>query len=150
VRLLRKCEGPRVEAVLLAALDEAPPTSHPPVLALLRDRYFESSRERVKAYVLKQAQSPACDEGLIDLLGELGGEDAAGCLLGIVESADGTRWAKAARALAATGDARGVRYFSKARIVDKDPGRRRLADELYATASARRAELERAAKKKSG
>ncbi len=150
VRLLRKCEGPRVEAVLVAALDEAPPAAHPFVLALLRERYLGSSRERVKAYVLKQAQSRTCPEELIDLLGDLGGDDAATCLLGILETGDGTRWAKAARALAATGDARGVRYFSKTRIVDSDPGRRRLADELYETATARRAELDRGAKKRSG
>jgi hypothetical protein len=148
LRLLRKCEDdPRVEKVLVQALDEAPPAAHPIVVELLRERYPESSRERVKEYVLKQAQSRTCPEELLDLLGELGGEDAAACLLGILEGADGTRWAKAARALARTGDARGVRYFSKTRITDADPGRRRLAEELYETASARRAELDRAAKK---
>ncbi|MFI5402679.1 MAG: hypothetical protein ACHQ1G_07065 [Planctomycetota bacterium] len=120
------------------------------VIALLRERYLETSAARVKAYVLKQAQSRACSEDLIDLLGELGGDDAAACLLSMLETSDGTRWAKAARALARTGDARGVRYFSKARIVDTDPGRRRLAGELYDTASARRAELDRASKKDSG
>jgi len=81
--------------------------------------------------------------------GVLGGDDAAACLLGVLEHADGTRWAKAARALARTGDARGVRYFSRTRIVDTDPGRRRLAEELYETASARRAEIDREAKKRS-
>lgn len=150
VRLLRKCDDPRVEGVLVGGLDEAPPAAHPLILALLRERYLESSRDRVRAYVLKEAQSRNCSEETIDLLGELGGDDAARCLLGIVESADGTRWAKAARALAKTGDPRAVRYFSKARIVDTDPGRRRLSDELYETASARRAELDRAAKKRSG
>jgi hypothetical protein len=150
LRLLRKCDDPRVEALLVAGLDEAPPPAHPLILALLRERYAESSREQVKAYVLKQAQSPACPEELIEMLGDLGGEDAAGRLLSILETADGTRWAKAARALARTGDARGVRYFSKTRIVDTDPSRRRLADELYETATARRAEVERAAKKRSG
>ncbi len=147
VRLLRKCDDdPRVETVLVQALDEAPPAAHPFVVALLRERYLESSRERVKGYVLKQAQSRNCPEELLDLLGELGGEDAATCLLGILEEAAGMRWAKAARALARTGDARGVRYFSKTRITDADPGRRRLAEELYETASARRAELDRAGK----
>jgi hypothetical protein len=146
LRLLRKCDDPRVEQVLVHALDEAPPAAHPIVIALLRERYLESSRERVKEYVLKQAQARTCPEELLELLGELGGEDAATCLLGILEGADGTRWAKAARALAKTGDARAVRYFSKTRITDADPGRRRLADELYGTASARRAELDRATK----
>lgn len=150
VRLLRKCDGPRVEALLVAGLAEAPPAAHPLILALLRERYAESSREQVRAYVLKEARSRICPEDLIDLLGELGGEDAAGCLLSILETADGTRWAKAARALAKTGDARGVRYFSKTRIVDADPGRRRLAGELYEAATARRAELDRAAKKRRG
>ena len=150
VRLLGKCGGPRAEAVLVAALDEAPPAAHPPVLALLRERYLETSRDRIKAYVLKESQSPACPEEFIDFLGDLGGDDAAVALLAIAEKADGPRWAKAARALARTGDPRAVRYFSKARITDGDPGRRRLAEELYATASARRAEIDRAAKKKSG
>ncbi len=150
VRFLAKCDGPRVEAVLVAALDDAPPPVHPYVLALLRERYRETSAAQVKAYVLKQARSGVCPEDLIDLLGELGGDDAATCLLSVVENADGTRWARAARALAQTGDSRGVRYFSKARITNTDPGRRRLADELYETATARRAELERAVKKSSG
>jgi HEAT repeat protein len=150
VRLLRKCDDPRVEKLLSDALDEAPPVAQPAVLALLRERYPDSSRERVKAYVLKQAQSGTCPEELLDLLGELGGEDAATCLLGIVETATELRWAKAARALAQTGDPRGVRYFSRTRIVDKDPGRRRLAEELYETASARRAELDRTTKSDRG
>ncbi|HEX5137945.1 MAG TPA: HEAT repeat domain-containing protein [Planctomycetota bacterium] len=147
VRLLRKCDpSPRIQGVLERALDAAPPEVHPLVVALLRERYAESSRECVKRYVLKQAQARTCPEELLGLLGELGGEDAATCLLGVLESSDGTRWAKAARALARTGDARGVRYFSKTRITDPDPGRRRLAEELYETASARRAELDRASK----
>jgi len=148
VRLFRKCEaGPRMEKVLVQALEEAPPAAHGPVLDLLRERYFETSRAQVKAYILKRAESPTCPEEMISTLGEIGGEDAATCLLKILENeTDGTRWAKAARALAQTGDARGVRYFSKTRIVDTDPGRRRLAEELYETASARRAELDRGAK----
>jgi len=151
VRLLRKCDDPRVEDLLLEALDKAPPAAHPFVLALLRERYFATARDRMKAYILTRAQSPTCPEDLVEMLGELGGEDAATCLLSVLEKeTDGTRWAKAARALAKTGDARAVRYFSRTRIVDADPGRRRLADELYETASARRAELDREAKKRSG
>jgi len=147
VRLLRKCDpSPRIQETLEQALDTAPAEVHPFILALLRERYAESSRESVKRYALKMAQSRTCPDELLELLGELGGEDAATCLLGILETSDGMRWAKAARALARTGDARGVRYFSKTRITDSDPGRRRLAEELYETASARRAELDRASK----
>jgi HEAT repeat protein len=147
LRLLRKCDDPRVEGVLVAGLDEAAPAVRPMILALLRERFPEQSRERVRSYVLKEGKSKSCSEQTIELLGELGDEESAECLLAILEGAEGTRWAHAARALAKTGDPRAVRYFSKARIVETDPGRRRLAEELYEAASARRAELDRAKRK---
>jgi hypothetical protein len=146
VRLLRKCEGPRVEEALLAGLEDAPPAAHPHIMALLRERYWSTALPRVKTYLLKQARAADCPDEVIDLLGDLGGPEASDRLLAIVESAQGVRWARAARALARTGDARGVRYFSRLRIVDTDPGRRNLAAELYESASARRAQLDRADK----
>jgi hypothetical protein len=147
LRLLRKCDDPRLEALLLDALDKAPLAVRPDVVALLRERYWPGALERVKAYALEAARARECSDDIIDLLGELGGADAAGGLLAIVESATGPRWARAARALAETGDARGVRYFSRTRIVDTDPGRRRLAEELYELAAARRAELDRSGRR---
>jgi HEAT repeat protein len=147
LRFLRKCDDPRLEGLLLDALDKAPPTVRPDVVVLLRERHWPAARERVKAYALVAAQARECSDEIIDLLGELGDADAAAGLLTIVESATGARWARAARALAQTGDARGVRYFSRIRIVDADPGRRRLAEELYDVATARRAELDRAARR---
>jgi len=140
--LLAKCEDPRVEEALFRALERSPQSVRQPLIELLRKRFPESSRERLKAILLKEAESPAVSEYTIELLGELGGQDAADRLLNLVESLQGERWAKAARALARTGDERAVRYFSRVRIVDKDPGRRRLASELYDQAAARRAELE--------
>jgi HEAT repeat protein len=144
VRLLAKCDDPRVEQLLLVAVAEAPRRVRPPVVALLKARYWATSRARVKEVLLKEAESPNVSDFALAELGELGGEDVAERLLALVEVLKGKRWAKAARALARTGDPRAVRYFSKSRILEKDPGRRRLAAELLEEAAARRAQLERA------
>lgn len=145
VRLLAKCDDPRVERLLLVAVAEAPRAVRPHVVSLLKARYWETARATVKEVLLKEAESPhAVSDFALAELGELGGEDVAERLLALVEVLKGKRWAKAARALARTGDPRAVRYFSKTRILEKDPGRRRLAADLLEEAAARRAQLGRA------
>ena len=54
-------------------------------------------------------------------------------------------WAVASRALARTGDAAAVRHFSRSRILEKNPGKRKLAAQLYEEAAKRHAELKRQA-----
>jgi HEAT repeat protein len=144
VRLLAKCDDPRVEGLLLVAVAEAPRVVRPHVVALLKARYWATARAKVKEVLLEEAESPNVSDFALAELGELGGEDVAERLLALVEVSKGKRWAKAARALARTGDPRAVRYFSKTRILEKDPGRRRLAADLLEEAAARRALLERA------
>ena len=80
----------------------------------------------------------------ITVLGEIGGSDVADKLLPLVQQLeDDVKWATAARALANTGDPRAVRYFNKTRILEKNPGRRRLAEDLHVQAAKRQAELAR-------
>ena len=144
VRLLAKCDDPRVEGLLLVAVAEAPRVVRPHVIALLKARYWKTARAKVKEVLLKEAESPSVSDFALAELGEMGGEDVAERLLALIEILQGKRWAKAARALARTGDPRAVRYFSKTRILEKDPGRRRLAANLLEEAAARRAQIERA------
>jgi len=143
VRLLAKCDDPRVEGLLLVAVADAPRVVRPHVVALLKARYWATAQATVKAVLLKEAESPNVSDFALAELGELGGEDVAERLLALVGVLKGKRWAKAARALARTGDPRAVRYFSKTRILEKDPGRRRLAADLLEEAAVRRAQLER-------
>jgi HEAT repeat protein len=144
VRLLAKCDDPRVEGLLLVAVAEAPRAVRPHVVALLKARYWATARAKVKDALLEEAESPTVSDFALAELGELGGADVAERLLALVEVLKGKRWAKAARALARTGDPRAVRYFSRTRILEKDPGRRRLAADLLEEAAVRRAQLERA------
>ncbi|MHC4547483.1 MAG: hypothetical protein ACYTEZ_01795 [Planctomycetota bacterium] len=144
VRLLAKCEDARVEQLLLVALTDAPRSVRPHVVALLKKRFWRTARPRVEAVLLKEAESTSVSDFALEELGEMGGADAAERLLKLVEAFQGERWAKAARALARTGDPRAVRYFSKTRILEKDPQKRRLAADLLKVAAARRAQLESA------
>lgn len=144
VRLLRKCDDPRLEELLIDGLKNAPEAARPVVLGLLRERYRETSRDRVKAILLKWAEAPGVPDYAIKVLGEIGGTDVADRLLPLVEQLDDdVKWATTARALAKTGDPRAVRYFNRMRILEKDPGRRRLAEDLHVVAAKRQAEIAR-------
>jgi hypothetical protein len=146
LRLLAKCDSPRTEAILLDALGLSVAV-RADVVAMLRARFPESSRDRIKETLLAEARSENVDPATLDVLGEIGGEDVAEALLNLVRTTQGVVWARAARALAQTGDARGVQYFNRARIVERDPGRRSLCEQLHAEASRRQAELAKTASK---
>jgi len=96
--------------------------------------------------LLQAAESGNVQDYVLEELGAMGGPEAAERLLNLVQGArEGEFWAKAARALATTGDARAVQHFNRARILEKDPGRRRLAEQLYEQAQAEHARREKAA-----
>jgi len=110
-------------------------------------QWFETQtdkRDRVKAILLKWAEVPNVPDYAITVLGEIGGTDVADRILPLVEQFDDdVKWAIAARALANTGDPRAVRYFNRLRILEKNPGRRRLAEDLHVHAAKRQAERAR-------
>jgi len=145
LRLLRKCEGPKLEDVLLMGLVKGIPAVRPGVVEMLEARFADETRDRVREVLLKEAESASVSDFALEKLGEMGGPEAAEALLRIAKTARGEQWAVAARALARTGDRRAVRYFNRARILERDPGRRRLAEKLHEEAAARHAAMERAA-----
>jgi HEAT repeat protein len=143
--LVARCDRPEVERLLLHAVVASPDRLRDAAVRLLEARYAESARPRLQEIFLAEARRPDPPASALRFLGKLGGEEPAALLLGLVERASGETWAEAARALAETGDPRGERYFQRARIVEKDPARRALAEELAPIASRRRAERQRAA-----
>ncbi|MGQ0612823.1 MAG: hypothetical protein ACT4PV_03635 [Planctomycetaceae bacterium] len=143
--LIARCEGAGVEDLLFHALQASPEVLREEAIRLLRERFWPGAETRLRTLLLEEARGASAPESTLRLLGELGGSEAAGLLLQVVESVTGARWEAAARALAETGDPRGERYLNRARIIEKDPARRKLADELAPLAARRRAEREQAA-----
>jgi HEAT repeat protein len=148
VRLLAKCESSdALHGLLMTGFLDGVPAVRPAVLALLKARFWEKSEARVREALLRSAEGAAVPEFVIAELGEIGGPEAAERLLALVQGpGDAAFWAKAARALARTGEPRAVQYFNRARILEKDPGKRRLAEQLHAEADAERARREKAAR----
>ena len=144
LRLAEKCPDARIKRVHLAILRKSrDPELREATLRRIRARFWEESRAEVEAIFLKEAESHAVSDFVLHELGEIGGETATTHLLAMLESdrlAD-LQWAAACRALARTGDERAVRWFSRRKVLEKDPGKRRLAAQLHAEAAKRHAEL---------
>jgi HEAT repeat protein len=147
LRLCSKCESPRTKAVFLNILRVADdPADREKTLRVIKKRFGDDARDEITRIFLEEAASPGAPEFVIRELGEMGTPEAVERLLAIVKGGktDAERWAAACRSLARTGDEKAVRYFSRQRILEKDPGKRRLADQLYAEAAKRQAQLRRA------
>ena len=147
LRLAIKCDEPEIKAVILALLRHRhDPAVREKTLRIVKDRFWESSRAEVTEVFLREAESAAASAFVLRELGEIGGAEAAARLLKLLESGrlSGEHWAAAARALARTGDERAVLHFSRRRILEKNPGKRKLAAQLYQEAAKRQAELKRA------
>ena len=146
LRLARKCDDPRVKKLYEAIMRKSrDPQLREATLHVLKERFWQESRAEIEAIFLKEAESAAVSVFVLRELGEIGGEAATARLLKLL---DGNRlsdqhWAAACRALARTGDARAVRWFSRRKVLEKNPGKRRLAAQLYIDAAKRRAELKR-------
>lgn len=145
LRMVSKCEGPRAEELLVHAFRAGGPLQRARALEVLRARFWATARDRICEIALKEAEDPQVSEETIALLAEMPGAAVTERLLQLVETLADLRWARAARALAQTGDPRAVRYFNRARVLEKDPGRQVLAEELAGIAARRQAENEKAA-----
>jgi len=144
LELVARCRHPQVEALLLYAAGVSPDALRDRAVALLRERYPETAPPRLREMFLKEARMSSPPPSALRYLGELGGDEVATALLDLVDRLRGETWEHAARALAQTGDPRAERWFHRARIVEKDSERRRIAEELAPVASKRRAERARA------
>ncbi|MHC4930929.1 MAG: HEAT repeat domain-containing protein [Planctomycetota bacterium] len=141
-RLSAKCDDPRVEGLLLNALERSEEAEQPRIVEMLRARYWESAEEKVSDYFLRSEKITLFG---IRMLGEIGGAKAIDRLLSIVRSDKGERWTAAARALAETGDELAVREFSRMKILERNEEKRRQARAFHEIALRRRAEREKAA-----
>jgi HEAT repeat protein len=143
LRLAGKCPDPRIKRVHLAIMRKSrDPELREATLREIRRRFWKESRAEVEAIFLKEAESVSVSKFVLRELGEIGGEVATTRLLKLLD--DGRlhpeHWAAACRALARTGDDRAVRWFSRRKVLEKDPGKRKLAARLYTEAAKRRAE----------
>jgi HEAT repeat protein len=145
MRLVLQCEGERAEELLLFAFEASPGLLRPRALDELRKRFWTTAREKVAEIVLKECEGPTVPVETLRLLQEVKSPRAADRLAALVETLQGEAWAVAARAFAETGDARAVRYFNRVRVLSKEPGQRKLAEQLHETAARREAENRRAA-----
>ncbi|MEM8884684.1 MAG: HEAT repeat domain-containing protein [Planctomycetota bacterium] len=143
LRLARKANA---KALLVAIFEKSSdPELREQAMATLKERFGKEAHDDLVRMILKEAQTTAPSQFVLRELGEIGGPAAATRLLELVNDkrVPGELWAAAARALARTGDERAVRWFSRAKVLEKDPGRRKLAAKLYLEAAKRRAELKR-------
>jgi len=143
--LVSKCEGAKAEELLLFAFESCRETLRPRALAALKASFWTTARDRVFAIVEKECVGADVPVETLRILAEFDDARAAERLAALVETLSGEAWAIAARAFAGTGDARAVRYFNRIRVLSKDPGQRRLAEQLYETSARREAEKKRAA-----
>ncbi|MHC4939482.1 MAG: hypothetical protein ACYTHK_10975 [Planctomycetota bacterium] len=146
LRLAGKCEDPRIRAIHIAIMRKSrDPELREATLRELRRRFWKEAREEVERIFLKEAESPAVSQFVLRELGEIGGDAATTRLLKLLDEGrlGPQHWAAACRALARTGDERAVRWFSRRKVLEKDPGKRKLAARLYDEAARRRAELQR-------
>jgi len=147
LRLAAKCDEPAAKAIFLALLRvRYDPAVRERTLRIVKERFWKDSRAQVTEIFLREAESPAVSAFVLRELGEIGGAEAASRLIKLLEGGklSGEHWAVASRALARTGDERAVRHFSRLRILEKNPGKRKLAAQLYQEAAKRHAELKRA------
>jgi HEAT repeat protein len=143
LRLAGKCPDPRIKRVHLAIMRKSrDPELREATLREIRRRFWKESRAEVEAIFLKEAESVSVSKFVLRELGEIGGEVATTRLLKLLDEGrlHPEHWAAACRALARTGDDRAVRWFSRRKVLEKDPGKRKLAARLYTEAAKRRAE----------
>jgi len=146
LRLCAKCDRAEVRQVLFSILRVCKePSVREPALRLVKERYGDEARAEIEALFLREAESVGASDFVIRELGEMGTEAAVEQLLKLAnnERTQRERWAVVCRALARTGDPKAVRYFSRRRILEKDPGKRNLATQLYEEAAKRQAQLNR-------
>ncbi|MDH3592526.1 MAG: hypothetical protein OER88_11645, partial [Planctomycetota bacterium] len=133
--LLEKCGQAGVGDLLVQGLREAPEDTRIRILELLKRRYWKTTRERVKAILIKQLDSAAVHDYVLETVTEFSDPEIARKLEGLVKSANPKRWPALARAFARTGDPAAVRYFGRMRVLAKRRDERRLARDLHDEAS---------------
>jgi len=146
LRLCAKCDRPETKQVFFCILRvSTDPEIREPALRAVKERYGDAARDEVHEIFLREAEAASVSLFVIRELGEMATEQAVDRLLKLVtnENLPPDSWAVACRALARTGDARAVRFFSRRRILEKDPGKRKLAAQLYAEAAKRQARRNR-------
>jgi len=137
LRLVAKCDDPRIEKLLMIALDLGERDLRPEIIRLLKERFWKTAKPRVLRYFLDESKTSAITAYAIRMLGEIGGDEAVKRLFEIVRDKKHELWTDAARAFAQTGDPSAVQYFNRMRILERDEDRRALAQELHKVASVR-------------